>query len=354
MFGGTALATTYVGPTQLRATGTSTSAQIGTVKITVSNPDPGKAVSAASMNVQVGAAGKASVVVIPATAQTTAGSTFQYRTALNNVGSNTAVKWAINGIPNGNATLGTIDADGVYRAPATVPNPNTIQVQATSFFDTTATSSAAVTLTNPLPIVTTVLPTTIPVADFTLVVSGQKFVNGAVVSFGGAFLPTTFVSSTLLTATGTATAAQAGTVQVSVINPDPGSATSNVIALQVGSSANSLSTAAAARLLEQSTWGVTPQSLSHAQVVGMQTFLDEQFAAPTSTYPAPGANDDMSFVQQQFFINALTGQDQLRQRVAWGLSQIMVSLLSRLIIPALLCCGKTCSRTTPLAISPPC
>jgi len=57
----------------------------------------------------------------------------------------------------------------------------------------------------------------------------------------------------------------------------------------------------------------------------MQAFLNEQFAMPSSTYPAPGANDDMSVVQKRFFTNALTGQDQLRQRVAWGLSQIMVA-----------------------------
>src|SRR4029077_2993100 len=74
-----------------------------------------------------------------------------------------------------------------------------------------------------------------------------------------------------------------------------------------------------------STWGVNPQSLSHLQAVGMQAFLNEQFAAAASTYPAPGTNDDMSVVQNRFFMNALTGQDQLRQRVAWGLSQIMVA-----------------------------
>ena len=57
----------------------------------------------------------------------------------------------------------------------------------------------------------------------------------------------------------------------------------------------------------------------------MQAFLNEQFAAPISTFPAPATDDDMSFVQKRFFTNALTGQDQLRQRVAWGLSQIMVA-----------------------------
>jgi uncharacterized protein (DUF1800 family) len=325
LFGGTPLATTFVSHSQLTAMGTTTAAQKGTVQISVQNPDPGKITSTTSLSVQVGAAGQVSVLVIPSTVQIHAGDFFTFRTAVNGAGGNTAVKWAINGVANGNATLGTISAGGIYVAPATLPSPNTIQVQATSLLDTTATSSAAVTLTNPLPIVTSVVPANVPVGDFTLVVSGQKFVNGAVVSFAGTFLPTTFVSSTLLTATGTATAAEAGIVQVSVINPDPGSATSNVVALQVGSSGNGLSTSAAARLLEQSTWGVTPQLLSHVQAVGMQTFLDEQFAAPISTYPAPGANDDMSFVQQRFFTNALAGQDQLRQRVAWGLSQIMVS-----------------------------
>jgi hypothetical protein len=170
-----------------------------------------------------------------------------------------------------------------------------------------------------------VLPTSIPVSDFTLVVSGKKFVSGAVVSFGGTFLPTQFVSSTELIATGTATAGQAGTVEVTVINPDPGSATSSQFALQVGSQANSLSATAAARLLEQSTWGANPLTLSHVQAVGMQAFLNEQFAMAPSTYQAPATDGDMSVVQKRFFTNALTGQDQLRQRVAWGLSQIMVS-----------------------------
>jgi len=325
LFGGTALATTVVSRTQLTATGTTTAAQRGTVKITVENPDPGKIASTASLNVQVGAAGQVTVLVIPATAQIHAGDTFSFRTAVEGAGGMTAVKWAINGIAGGNATLGTITAGGVYSAPATIPTPNTLTVTATSLADTTASSTGTVTLSNPLPVVTAVLPTSIPVGDFTLVVTGQKFASGAVVSFGGTFLPTKFISSSELTATGAATSAQTGTVEVTVINPDPGSTTSNQFALQVGTPANALSATAAARLLEQSTWGVSPQSLSHVQAVGMQAFLNEQFAMAPSTYPAPGTNDDMSLVQKRFFTNALTGQDQLRQRVAWGLSQIMVA-----------------------------
>jgi hypothetical protein len=274
--------------------------------------------------VQVGAAGQVTLSVVPATVQLHLGDTFGFKTAVNGAGGSTDVKWTVNGIAGGNATVGTITAGGVYTAPATLPSSNTIQVSATTLADTTS-STGTITLSNPLPVVTAVLPTSIPVSDFTLVVSGKKFVSGAVVSLGGTFLPTQFVSSTELIATGTATAGQAGTVEVTVINPDPGSATSSQFALQVGSQANSLSATAAARLLEQSTWGANPLTLSHVQAVGMQAFLNEQFAMAPSTNQAPATDGDMSVVQKRFFTNALTGQDQLRQRVAWGLSQIMVS-----------------------------
>ena len=150
IFGGTTLATTYVSTTQLTATGTSTAAQKGMVKVTVENPDPGEIMSATSMNVQVGTAGQVTVQVVPPTAQVTVGSTLQYAASVGGSNGNTAVKWAINGIPSGNATVGTISAGGIYKAPATVPNPNTIQITATSLADTTATSTGTATLTNRL------------------------------------------------------------------------------------------------------------------------------------------------------------------------------------------------------------
>ena len=145
------------------------------------------------------------------------------------------------------------------------------------------------------------------------------------VSFGGTFLPTTFVSSTELTATGTATSAQAGTVQVTVINPDPGSMTSNAFALQVGTF----------RQYSERGRGGTPAGTVHlgcksgvpvARAGGGHAGFPERAVRRAGfDLPAPGTNDDMSFVQKRFFTNALTGQDQLRQRVAWGLSQIMVA-----------------------------
>lgn len=40
-----------------------------------------------------------------------------------------SVKWSVNDIPGGNATVGTIGADGLYRAPLSIPVPNEVSVR---------------------------------------------------------------------------------------------------------------------------------------------------------------------------------------------------------------------------------
>jgi DNA-binding beta-propeller fold protein YncE len=59
---------------------------------------------------------------------------------------NTNVTWQVNTITGGNATVGTIDVNGNYTAPATVPNPDTVTVTAISVQDTTKSASATVTI----------------------------------------------------------------------------------------------------------------------------------------------------------------------------------------------------------------
>ena len=97
------------------------------------------------------------------------------------------------------------------------------------------------------------------------------------------------------------------------------------------------------RFLEQATWGPTPELVQHVQRVGLERFLDEQFEAPASGYPTlplyprtrnqatcpnnstcQRDNYTMYPVQNRFFVNALYGPDQLRQRVAFALHQILV------------------------------
>lgn len=100
------------------------------------------------------------------------------------------------------------------------------------------------------------------------------------------------------------------------------------------------SPANAVRFLEQATWGPTNADITHLQSVGIRAYLDEQEAATETSYPTmplqpstiPGTCDSicqrdnysMYPLQKQFFLNALYGQDQLRQRIAWALHSIFV------------------------------
>src|SRR5258705_2190343 len=116
------------------------------------------------------------------------------------------------------------------------------------------------------------------------------------------------------------------------------------------------SDADAVRFLEQATWGPTTPDLAHVKAVGFMAYLNEQFNAPV-TNVAKGSNyPDLPFpaedgtacptsspadptynqtvcnrdnfsmypVHRTFFTNSLYGPDQLRQRVAFALHQIMV------------------------------
>lgn len=84
--------------------------------------------------------------------------------------------------------------------------------------------------TKPAPAITAINPTIAVAgsAGFTLTVTGKDFLTGAVVYWGTKPLPTAFTSSTSLSAAvSAAELATQGTVNVSVVNPAPNSATSN-------------------------------------------------------------------------------------------------------------------------------
>lgn len=82
------------------------------------------------------------------------------------------------------------------------------------------------------------------------------------------------------------------------------------------------------RFIEQSTFGPTPQLMAHVRQVGMPAFLNEQFATPESSWP-PLNTATRSNAVDSFFLNAATGQDQLRQRVSFGLSEIIVISMNK-------------------------
>ena len=88
---------------------------------------------------------------------------------------------------------------------------------------------------------------------------------------------------------------------------------------------------AAARFLDQATWGPTSASIADLQQEGISAWLTEQFALKSSYLPIQPIlastgkpNYDLHPVQAAFFQNAVNQPDQLRQRVAFALSQIWV------------------------------
>src|SRR5271170_717960 len=88
---------------------------------------------------------------------------------------------------------------------------------------------------------------------------------------------------------------------------------------------------ASARFLDQATWGPTPESIAELQQMGIGNWLNAQFALNTSDITdqpllasSGQPNRDLRPVQAAFFQNTVTGRDQLRQRVAFTLSQMWV------------------------------
>ena len=91
------------------------------------------------------------------------------------------------------------------------------------------------------------------------------------------------------------------------------------------SAATVMNPGAAARFLDQATWGATPADVAHLQQIGTAAWLKEQFAASPSPIPDVTATaTSLDNVREQFFVNAVSGPDQLRQRVAFALSEIWV------------------------------
>ena len=133
--------------------------------------------------------------------------------------------FSINGIAGGNAELGTIDANGLYTAPAVVPVPNTLTI--TSSVPSNASyppGTLQLAVLNPIPILNSVTPDGFAEGVTTVTVNGSQFVYGAQITWNGAPVTTTYVSGTQLVAQ--IAAPDPGTFPLLVTNPDPGSANS--------------------------------------------------------------------------------------------------------------------------------
>jgi uncharacterized protein (DUF1800 family) len=256
------------------------------------------------------------------------GSTDSFAATVTNL-ANTGVTWQVNGVAGGSSTVGTISSSGVYMPPATIPSNNVVTVSAVSTASPSTSGSVQVTILNPIPTITAAAATPASGTSYTLEVDGAGFVNGAQIQAGGANVATTFVSALELQATVTVPSGTTA-LSVTVMNPNPGAAASN----QMNASIYVVAVAAAARLLDQATFGPTLTDIHHVQSVGLDAWITEQFNTadtplaniPSNPLPAicASANTPVNCEESEWWQTVLTGPDQLRQRVAFALSELFV------------------------------
>jgi len=319
--GTTALTTTLDSSTQLTATGAVTTAQVGTLGVYVTNPNPGTA-NSGTINIQVLQPNSGiAISITPTSAVVGAGNQTQFVATVTGT-TNTAANWAVNGVSYGNNTVGSMDGNGNYTAPSTLGGLTGVTITATSQADTTKSANATVTFQNPVPTLTAITPATLGLGAFQITLYGTGFVSTSVVNFGGQALKTTYATSGMITAIGTAGAA--GQVSVSVTSPAPGGGTSNSLSVTVTTAGTPVSSPAAVRFLEQSSFGPDPETVNQLQELGFDTYLQNQFAATVTPYQNPRLNDGVYDVGQRFFLNADAGGDQLRERTVFALNEMWV------------------------------
>jgi len=265
-----------------------------------------------------------SVTVSPAKINLRAGSTRKFFVRVSD-GLNPKVAWRVNGVKGGSAATGTIDADGNFTAPEVPPANNVVEIEAVSAARAGISGKAIVTLLNPAPVIASLDPKILTYGEQAIVVNGNGFVAGSQVKMNGVGLPTKFISSNQLAANATLAPTPGGRAAFTVFSPDPGNDTSVPVAAPVGPAHPKVSYLAAARFLEQGSWGPSVESIAHLQDVGFEAWFAEQFATPPTFYKAStSAADNLTDEQSEFFVHATEGKDQLRQRVAFALGQIFV------------------------------
>lgn len=246
--------------------------------------------------------------------------------------SNTAVTWQVDGVKDGSAATGTISNTGLYIAPLTMPSGSSVVVSAVSQADANASGTMVESLLNPVAQLQSGSATQIGSSlIYAVDLLGSGYVPNSIIQVNGSPQTTTYVSGSELQANVTVPSGTTG-ITVAVANPNPGATTSSDVTVPIRFIDTTQT--AAARILDQTTFGPTSTLIQHVQSLGVQAYLNEQFAQPTTALPAIptnplpnlclSANTAYPCAESEWFQTVITGNDQLRQRVAFALSEIFV------------------------------
>jgi uncharacterized protein (DUF1800 family) len=344
LWNGVAVPTTFISGNQLMAVITENTP--GTYPVTVVNPDPGSA-SSQKVNALV-QPGQVVIKLQPSETSVRVNNTINITPTVTG-SQDTALTWTVNGIAGGNAQIGTISPQGAYTAPAVVPNPNIVVVQATSVDNPSSVMIVNVQVLNPVPILLSATPNSVNIGSTAVVLTGASFINGVTVLANGIPIPTQFNSGAQLTATVDPTVA--GPFDLQVLNPDPGGAVSADVVEQVPGNPPTplVEPTDASRFLMQATFGGSEADINNLSNIGYPAWFAQQFAIPNTlhepyaereimlnTQPACAATDATcnqklflqtfgdEYYEQPFWMTALTGKDALRKRVQFALSELFV------------------------------
>ena len=309
-----ALPTTYISPTAAKVMGNVPVSMAGLGQLRAVNPGPG---STTSQPVSVTVTASAvNVSVSPASASLPVNATQTFTASVTGA-ANTAVSWS--------ATAGTITAGGVYTAPASLPNPASAVVKATSVADPLVSATAAITLTQPSVTITVSPPTA------QLVLGATQQFSAAVA--GNANTAVTWSVNAVIggnSAAGTVSAA--GLYTAPAILPSPATvtvrATSVAVPSAFGQAAVTLKLTppampnlSNARFLEQAAFGPSPVDMQSIGQLGINGWLAQQFAMSETFIPVV---DSIGAAQSQYLSRLVHAPDQLRQRMVNALAKIIV------------------------------
>lgn len=161
--------------------------------------------------------------VVSASAETArVGNTIQFKIEGAETGSG---EWSV----AGGSANGQIDKNGLFQAPAMVPQPNSVSV---AYTIGNKSYTHSVQILNPTPVLSNVTPTIFRSSVSTVSVTGDKFVKGAAILVNGQAIPTSFIDSGHLQAIFALNTNASSQLNISVSNPDPGASTSSPLAAQ--------------------------------------------------------------------------------------------------------------------------
>ena len=225
---GTNVTTAYVSGASLTAQiPTLTSA--GTYLLTVVNPTPGGGTSG-SASLSATSSPTPSITGFTPTLGP-AGSSFPLTlTGANFSCSGAGVQVSFNGTTLTPSSCSTTQV--TVTVPATAAGTYPVKVTNLTTHQTSSSANYTLVTPNPVPTLSSLSPASAAAgsAGFTLTANGSGFASGAVLSFNGVALATTFVGATQVTADVPSTAlATAGSYPVVVTNPAPGGGASNTL-----------------------------------------------------------------------------------------------------------------------------